>query len=119
MTRRFVFAALWLYCALAVAQMRDPTRPPPGMGGEQVGVARAPSGGPVLQSVILSPTRRAAIISGQLVERGAHYGDAQLADVGHDYVVLRNAAGLLQVLKLFPAVEKRPAGEARDATESD
>ena len=120
MTRRFVFAALSLYCALAAAQMRDPTRPPPGMGGEQVvGVARAPSGGPVLQSVILSPTRRAAIISGQLVERGAHYGDAQLADVGHDYVVLRNAAGMLQVLKLYPAVEKRPAGEARDETQSD
>jgi len=119
MTRRFVFAALWLYCALAAAQMRDPTRPPPGLGGEPVGVARAPSGGPVLQSVILSPTRRAAIISGQLVERGAHYGDAQLADVGHDYVVLRNAAGMLQVLKLYPAVEKRPAGEARDADEPD
>jgi MSHA biogenesis protein MshK len=107
MTRRFVFAALSLYCALAAAQMRDPTRPPPGMGGEQAAVARAPSGGPVLQSVILSPTRRAAIISGQLVERGAYYGDALLADVAQDYVVLRSAAGL-QVLKLYPGVEKRP-----------
>jgi MSHA biogenesis protein MshK len=119
MTRRFFFAALWFYCALGVAQtMRDPTRPPPGLGAVQASATQTPSG-PVLQSIFLSPTRRAAIISGQLVERGGHYGDAQLADVGHDYVVLRNAAGLLQVLKLYPAVEKRPAGEARDAAESD
>ncbi|TMD50791.1 MAG: MSHA biogenesis protein MshK [Chloroflexi bacterium] len=120
MTRRLVFAALWFYCAFAVAQtMRDPTRPPPGLGGVQASAAQTPSGGPVLQSIFLSPTRRAAIISGQLVERGAHYGDAQLADVGHDYVVLRNAAGMLQVLKLYPAVEKRPAKGARDAAEPD
>ena len=50
-------AALSFYCALAVAQtMRDPTRPPPGLGGMQASAVQAPASGPVLQSVILSPS---------------------------------------------------------------
>ena len=109
-------AALSFYCVLAVAQtMRDPTRPPPGLGGMQAsGAVQAPSSGPVLQSVILSPSRHAAIISGRLVERGAYYGEAQLVEVAQDRVVLRSASGT-QVLKLYPGTEKRPVGEARDA----
>jgi MSHA biogenesis protein MshK len=111
-----LWAALSFYCALAVAQtMRDPTRPPPGLGGMQASAAvQAPPSGPVLQSVILSPSRQAAIISGRLVERGARYGDAVLVEVTQDRVVLRTDAGT-QVLKLYPGTEKRPPGEARDA----
>jgi len=108
-------AALSFYCALAVAQtLRDPTRPPPGLGGMQASAVQAPASGPVLQSVILSPSRHAAIISGRLVERGAYYGDALLVEVAQDRVVLRTGAGT-QVLKLYPGTEKRPPGEARDA----
>ena len=108
MRKTFTFAALWFFCALAAAQtLRDPTRPPAGLSPVQPsGAVQAPSAGPVLQSVILSPTRRAAIISGHLVERGAYYGDAVLAEVGQDHVVLRSAAGS-QVLKLLPGTEKR------------
>jgi MSHA biogenesis protein MshK len=108
-----VLLALFFYCASASAQaIKDPTRPPPGLGAVQpsTGMQAAPAG-PVLQSVILSPTRRAAIISGQLVERGEPYGEAVLAEVGQDYVVLRSGAGT-QVLKLYPGTEKRAAGKA-------
>ena len=108
-------AALSFYCALAVAQtLRDPTRPPPGLGGMQASAVQAPASGPVLQSVILSPSRHAAIISGRLVERGAYYGDALLVEVAQDRVVLRTGAGT-QVLKLYPGTEKRRPGEERDA----
>jgi MSHA biogenesis protein MshK len=74
---------------------------------------QAPSSGPVLQSIILSPTRRAAIISGQLIERGAYYGDLVLADVAQDHVLLRGASGT-QLLKLYPGTEKR---ETKSASE--
>ena len=89
-----LLAALSFYCALSAAQtMRDPTRPPPGLGGMQASAVQAPASGPVLQSVILSPSRHAAIISGRLVERGAYYGDALLVEVAQDRVVLRTGAG--------------------------
>ena len=82
-------------------------RPPAGFGTpvEQSSAAEAPTGGPVLQSVMLSPTRRAAIISGQVVVRGEKYGDAVLAEVAEDHVILRRGAGY-QVLKMYPGAEK-------------
>jgi MSHA biogenesis protein MshK len=99
--------ALSFFSALAAAQaIKDPTRPPTGFGAPaEPSSAEAPSGGPVLQSVMLSPTRRAAIISGQVVARGENYGDAVLAEVAEDHVILRRGAGY-QVLKMYPGAEK-------------
>jgi MSHA biogenesis protein MshK len=106
---------LTVFSGVAAAQsIKDPTRPPAGFGtvGEPA-TAEAPSSGPVLQSVMLSPTRRAAIISGQLVKRGENYGDAVLAEVAEDHVVLRRGGGL-QVLKMYPGAEKTyPEAEKR------
>jgi MSHA biogenesis protein MshK len=110
-----VAVALALFSAVAAAQaIKDPTRPPAGFGtaGEPA-AAQAPTGGPVLQSVMLSPSRRAAIISGQLVSRGENYGDAVLAEVAEDHVVLRRGASV-QVLKMYPGTEKTyPEAEKR------
>jgi MSHA biogenesis protein MshK len=79
----------------------------PATGGAAGGAASgAASGAPVLQSVMLSPTRRAAIISGQLVRLGESYGDAVLAEVAENEVVL-NRGGTLQVLKMYPGVDKQ------------
>ena len=114
MRRTLLLTALSLWCAIVSAQaLRDPTRPPAGLGPAQAGALQAPSSGPVLQSIILSPTRRAAIISGQLIERGAYYGDLVLADVAQDHVLLRGASGT-QLLKLYPGTEKR---ETKSASE--
>ena len=107
--------ALTVFSAAVAAQaIKDPTRPPSGLGAAgEPAAAQAPTGGPVLQSVMLSPTRRAAIISGQLVSRGEHYGDAVLAEVAEDHVVLRRGGGL-QVLKMYPGAEKTyPEAEKR------
>jgi MSHA biogenesis protein MshK len=107
--------ALTVFSGVAAAQsIKDPTRPPAGLGaaGEQAS-AQAPAGGPVLQSVMLSPTRRAAIISGQLVSRGETYGDAVLTEVAEDHVVL-SRGGSVQVLKMYPGAEKKyPEAEKR------
>lgn len=81
----------------------DPTRPPAGFAAE------APKGavaGNQLQSVMISPTRKSAIINGVPVELGKKYGDAVLTKVGEDEVVLESGSSR-QVLKLHPAVDKK------------
>jgi len=81
----------------------DPTRPAAGFAVE------APEGaapGNQLQSVMISPTRKAAIINGVVVELGGKYGDAVLMRVAEDEVELRSGDSR-QVLKLHPAVEKK------------
>lgn len=81
----------------------DPTRPAIGFA-----VVEAPEGAPSsqLQSVMISPTRRAAIINGVVVELGEKYGDAVLMRVAEDEIVLRSGTSR-QVLKLHPGVDKK------------
>jgi MSHA biogenesis protein MshK len=84
-------------------QLQDPTRPPQ-IISQEVGAAN--TDGPVLQSVLISPGRRMAIISGQQVKLGEQFGSAKLISVSETQVVLRNG-GELQTLKLFPDITKR------------
>jgi hypothetical protein len=80
--------------------LADPTKPPAELSvspGETV-----PTNS--LQSIIISPTRRAAIINGQTVELGGKSGDDRLIEVSESRVVLQGANGR-QVLSLFPNVE--------------
>jgi len=105
-------AAMLLVPMAALSQaMTDPTRPPgayatgdPDAGGEA-------GGGPVLQSVMISPTRKAAIISGEMVKLGEKFGDAVLVKVAENEVVLKTGDAT-QVLKMYPGVEKREAAPA-------
>ena len=91
--------------------MTDPTRPPVGIFADAPD-ATAP--GNQLQSVMISPTRRAAIINGVVVELGARYGDAVLMQVAEDEIVLESG-GSRQVLKLHPAVERVDAERVKPA----
>jgi MSHA biogenesis protein MshK len=80
----------------------DPTRPPTPV------VTQSPesaTSGIQLQSVMISPTRRSAIINGVTVELGGKYGDAVLMRVAEDQVLLKSGTSQ-QVLRLHPAVEK-------------
>jgi MSHA biogenesis protein MshK len=103
--------ALMLCAASAAAQMNDPTRPPASFGA---GEADAGDGGIMLQSVLISPIQRAAIINGVLVRLGEKYGDAVLIEVTENEVVLRGG-GVRQVLKLHPGVNMRQIGSAAAA----
>lgn len=90
----------------AMAQvLTDPTRPPAELAAEIPAVEGAASPLHRLQSVIISPKRRAAIINGQVVELGGKYGDAILTKVEEDEVVLKSDTSQ-EVLKLYPSVEK-------------
>jgi MSHA biogenesis protein MshK len=94
---------------MAAAQvLNDPTRPPAGISAD---VPDDTTPGNQLQSVMISPTRRAAIINGVMVELGEKYGDAVLMRVAEDEIVLRSG-GSRQVLKLHPAVDKTDAERA-------
>lgn len=88
----------------ALAQiMNDPTQPPgaTSLGEPETEQARAP----VLQSVIITPSHRAAIINGERVELGGKYRDARVLKITETEVVLRSA-GRTEVLKMYPNVDK-------------
>ncbi len=88
--------------------INDPTRPPAGLaaGAADADLVVDTGGGMRLQSVLISPTYNAAIISGVMVKLGEKYGDAVLVRVAENEVVLKSG-GTQQVLKLYPGVEKR------------
>lgn len=83
--------------------LSDPTRPP-GEAGE-IGL-EAEAAGPVLQSVILGPGRKSAVINGQVVALGQRVGDHVLVQVNERAVVLQNPQGERTSLELHPAVTK-------------
>jgi MSHA biogenesis protein MshK len=88
--------------------LADPTRPPAGLvASDAYGEA---NGGPVLQSVMISPGRKAALISGQVVVLGGKYGSARLVRLTESEAVLRDGSETT-VLRLYPLVDKRPAGK--------
>lgn len=107
--------ALLLLCAvfpMASAQaLNDPTKPPAEISAPLTQAA-APEGDR-LQSIIISSTRRAAIISGQTVELGAKYGEAKLVEVSESGVALQGVQGR-QVLTLFPGVEIKKKESPRE-----
>ena len=93
-------AALCAFHSLAAEELVDPTRPPTGFGQFQADVVHT---GPVLQSILISQTRRVAIISGKTVKAGDKYGDAQVVAIGENEVVLKTGKSQ-QVLKLYPSL---------------
>ena len=95
-----------LLCMLPPAAwaLPDPTQPPGGLATASGQVAGAEEHG--LQSVIIAPGRRAAIINGHTVELGEKYGDARLVEVNERGVVLRGKQGL-RVRQLFPGVDMK------------
>lgn len=92
---------------LTAEMLPDPTRPPAEAGF--VGSAGAAlTSGPVLQSVMIAPGRRTAVISGQLLTEGELFGEAKLTRIAEGEVVLSGPEGQ-QTLRLFPDVAKRVA----------
>jgi|ERR1039457_469453 MSHA biogenesis protein MshK len=91
---------------LHAEDLPDPTRPPanifaPAAGAGREATENQSSG---LHTIIISETRRAAIIDGQTVELGGEHGDARLIEVNEGGVVLQRAQSR-QVLTLFPDVK--------------
>lgn len=110
--------ALTLGVGLAISAMsvnaqelRDPTRPPAGMNAPSADF-RADGGG--LQAVMISPTRRAAIINGQTIKLGDNYGNERLIEVSEGRAVLENEHGRRE-LRVFSnlGIQHRAAAPAK------
>ena len=88
------------------APFADPTRPP-NVSSEE-GAAATMQAGPRLESVLIAPDRRLAVINGQQVRLGGKYGEGQVVQITETEVVIRNGEGT-QTLRLLPEAQKRPA----------
>ena len=92
--------------------LRDPTRPPAASAKGAAGKAE-PSGW-ILQSVLISPERRYAIINGEVVPIGGAIAGAELVAIAAERVTLRTPEGL-RILHLFPDVTRLGAAEGTGA----
>jgi hypothetical protein len=119
MTRLLLIGlGLGLACAVP-AQTRtlvDPTRPPDVGTGSTAEPAAVT--GPRLQSVLISPTRRAAVISGTAVALGGSYGNARVEQISESSVVLRypDRRETLHLLPTRDKRERRPAANQKETT---
>jgi MSHA biogenesis protein MshK len=96
-------AGMVILCHVALAELlADPTQP---AGAAMRGGAPT---GPVLQSVLISPSRRLAVIDGQTVQLGGKFGSATVVSITEVGVVLKDSEGTRR-LRLFPGVDKRVA----------
>ena len=114
-TRRALawLAAAAAAAAMAVAQaqvLTDPTRPPSAGAGASGAQQEAPA--TQLQSVLLSPRRKLAVINGETVALGGMLGEAQVVRITETEVVLKKG-NETEVLKMFPGVEKRSSRRGR------
>lgn len=99
-------AAFWSAGAVLAEVLPDPTRPTGAGMNDGVGAAAAAASGPVLQSVLVSPNRRVAVINGQSLAVGDRIGEARVAKITETEVTLAQG-GQTQVLRLFVQVDKK------------
>ena len=108
-----------LLCAVTAATgaaqaLRDPTRPP---AASVKGAAGKPEqSGWILQSVLISPERRYAIINGEVVPLGGLIAGAELIAVAEERVTLRTQEGL-RIVHLFPDVTRLGAAQTGPGNE--
>ena len=84
-------------------QMRDPTRPPSVAAAKPV--KKGARGGMVLQTVVISPERRTAVISGRVLSVGDTVSGFRLTEIREGEVVMKGSRGS-RTLSLYPSVSK-------------
>jgi MSHA biogenesis protein MshK len=108
MAQRLIGLGLLAAVAGAAAQgLSDPTRPP-SAADERVARSEAPVSR--LQSVLISPARKLAVIDGQTVALGGRLGEATVISIAPTQVILQSGA-TYQTLKLLPGIEKEQGTE--------
>lgn len=112
MRRSIAAIAVLLFSAAAqAAPFADPTQPPivrdAGEG--------ARTAGPRIESILIAPDRRLAVIDGQQVTVGSRVGSSAVVRITETEVVVRGAAGE-QTLRLFPELTRRSATPAKKGT---
>ena len=103
-----LFAAAALSTTACADGLSDPTRPPSGFDLAASG-AKAAESAPaplVLESVLIHPDSRLAIISGERLALGQKIRGLRLVRIGEAEVVLLDG-GERRTLKLYPGVQKK------------
>lgn len=108
-----VFALCGTHAFAQSGALADPTRPP--TVDTETLAATAPKSGPRLQSVLISPSRRVAVINGSAVGVGGKVGDATVASISAGAVVLKYANRRSETLQLITAVDKKERRTAAEA----
>lgn len=86
--------------------MEDPTKPPEYQAVSPVVAGAAPQW--VLQSILISPTRRSAVLNGRTIKKGEQLDkQVKVLDIRPDSVLLRGAQGEFSV-NLLPVSVKMP-----------
>jgi MSHA biogenesis protein MshK len=106
----FLFSLACAHAAHA-APFADPTRPP--VAPDAYAVVGTPDE-PRLESVLIAPDRRIAVINGQQVVIGARILGGEVVRITESEVVIRDAERM-RSLKLFP-VMKQPAAPRKKGT---
>jgi MSHA biogenesis protein MshK len=108
-----VACALLAACAAQAQQLRDPTRPPSFRQAAGRPDQAATESGLVLQTVLISPQRRNATVSGRLLKVGDTIAGWRVAEIRESAVLLQGR-GEQRTLELFPSVTKRGTDVARE-----
>jgi MSHA biogenesis protein MshK len=103
-------ALLGAACAARAQALADPTRPPTVMASP-AGADGMGSRGPRLQSVLISGTRKLAMIDGVTVALGDRFDGATVVAIAETEVKLRQGESV-QTLKLYPGIERQPVESA-------
>jgi MSHA biogenesis protein MshK len=97
--------------------LSDPTRPP-----SAASAAGAPDAAQAsharLQSVLISPDRKLAMIDGRTVALGGRVGDATVVQITETQVTLRRGDELT-TLRLYPGVVRRDAPAVANKNKDD
>jgi MSHA biogenesis protein MshK len=96
------------FCNAKAETLKDPTQPPASLYSDAT-ASDDPKvvSGPVLQSIMIGPQFRSAIINGQKVMLGKKYEQATLISLDEHKAVLRNPDMSTQTLLMDYAIEKK------------
>ena len=89
------------------APFADPTRPP--IAADSAGIS---PGAPRLESVLIAPDRRIAVIDGQQVTLGGRFAGGEVVRITESEVVIRGAERV-ETLKLLPDLKRPPPPQKR------
>ena len=107
--KALVFALFAFSGLAAAAPFADPTRPP--NAPDDAPASDGAPAGPRLESVLIAPDRRIAVISGKQVPLGGKFGEGRVVRINETEVAIREG-GVTRVLRLFPESAKRVQARA-------
>ncbi len=109
-----LFAACTTSVAAVLGELPDPTRP---LGGRTVAPAAIPppiqAPVSVVQSILVSPQRRLAVISGRIVSVGDQLGDAVVAEI-LPYEVVLQRGGKEERMRLMSRLNKQAVNRTKE-----